>query len=270
MKKGQIFLFIFICILIFSAYLVREEKDLKGDVNTEESVVLSAGKQANLLQLSKLVQIISDNTQERSIREKATMDFIKFLQLTLSNYVISTQELSDLQLNVFVCEKPESIQNNISIRFIVFMSYPEIFGTLERTWTFAEINQGDKKSIQMIYEKTPETPTNCKIIQEDGRYYVLLYGGTTAYSPRPLFISFWELSGEKLMPSKLTNCINSIEEGNVQNYENTLVFEGGQEQWHFDEVMTNSIDSPLLFIKLGSKTEIIIIFENGRFIAQKR
>lgn len=190
--------------------------------------------------------------------------------MALSSYDISTQELSDLQLNVLICEDRESLKNNISIRFIVFMGYPEIFGTLERTWTFAEIYQENKKYIQVLYEKSPETPTNCKMIQEDGRAYVLLYGGTTMYSPRPLFISFWELSEGELMPGELTNCIGSIEEGSVQNYENILIFEGRQKQWYFEEAELDSTDNLLLYIKLDTKIGLTVIFKDGKFIVQKR
>lgn len=267
-KIGRFFLAMSICMSLLSAFVVQKVPDLKRDVETEESVDLSIGKRATVQQLAELVQIISDVTQEHNVREKATMDFIELLQSTLSTYDLSDQELSALQLNAFVCEKQESIQNDISIRFIVFMGYSEIFGTLERTWTFAEIYQGNKKYIQMLYEKTPKTPTNCKMIREDGIEYVLLYGGTTVYTPRPLFISFWELSGVELKPSELINHADSIEVGDVRNYENTLIFEGGQEQWYFDDVMADLIKNPLLSVKLGSKTEIIIFFENGKFIAQ--
>ncbi len=260
---------IYICIFLLSACVVQEVSGFKREVNAEEFANISIDKNSVLEQLSQLVQIINDDTQEHSIREKASMDFIELLQSTLSTYDLSAQELSDLQLNVVMCEKEKSIQNDISLRFIVFMGYPEIFGTLERTWTFVEIYQGNKKYIQTIYEKTPETPTKCKMIQEDGKDYVLLYGGTTEYTPRPLFISVWELSEKELLPGKLVNRVDSKED-NVRDYENTLILEGGQEQWYFDEEMTDLTGNVLLSAKLSSKTEITIFFEGGRFVAQRR
>jgi hypothetical protein len=268
-KIGRFYLIFFICIFLLSACVVKDAPELKYEVNAEDAIDLSTDKKAALQQLSQLMQIIKDGTQENIIREKASRDFLELLQSTLSTHDLSAQELSDLQLNIFMCEKQESIQDDISLRFIVFMGYPEIFGTLERTWTFVEIYQGSKKYIQIIYEKTSETPTNCKTIKENGKYYVLLYGGTTEYVPRPLFISFWELSGVELMPGKIINLTDSKED-NVRDYENMLIFEGGQEQWYFDEVMSDLADNPLLSVRLGSKTDIIIFFEEGRLVAQKR
>lgn len=268
-RTGRFYLVIIICIFFLSACVESKVQDLKREVNAEDSLDLSKEKNLVLQQLSELMQVIRDGTQEHGIREKANKDFIELLQSSLSTYDFSDQELSNLYLSVFVCDKQESLQDNTSLRFIVFMSYPEIFGTLERTWTFVEISQGSKKYLQTIYEKTSETPTNCKRIQKDSRDYVLLYGGTTMYTPGPLFISFWELSELELMPGKVINHID-INEENVWDYENELIFEGGQEQWYFDETKTDLTDNPLLSVRLGTKSEIILFYEEGRLVAQKR
>lgn len=240
----------------------------KHEAELKESINPLTDKDTALQQLSQLRQCINDDTFNHDIRKKASEDFIELLQSTISVYDLLTQELSDLQLNVFTYENPESIQNDLSLRFIVFLSEPEIFGTLERSWTFLEVSQGSEKYIQPLYEKTSETPTNCIRVQDNGKEFVLLYGGTTTYSPRPLFISFWELSGKELIPGKLINHTVSAE-NSVRDYENMLIFEGEQEQWYFDAAPVNLPDPSLLSVKLGTNTEIVIIFKNGEFIAQK-
>lgn len=268
-KTRQFYLTILIFAFLLSACVVQGVANSRDEFNEVESINAPGDKNAILQQLSQLMEDINDDTQEHNIREKASKDFVELLQSTIEDYDLSDQELSDLKLNVFVCEKQESMRDDMYLRFIVYMGYPEIFGTLERTWTFVEIHRGIEKYTQIIYEKTSETPTKCQWIQANGRDYVLLYGGTTVYTPRPLFISFWELSEIELIPTKLINHTDKIED-NVKEYENMLIFEGGQEQWYFDAAMTDLSDNPLLLVKLGLKEEIAISFENESFVAQKR
>lgn len=256
-------------ISLLSACVVHTLPISEYKVDEKVSVNASASRKTDLQQLLNLRQVIDDNTQEHNLREKASMNFIELLQTTLSTYNLSDRELSDLKLNVFICDKQKSIESDTTIRLIVFMGYPEIFGTLERIWTFAEIYQKDKKYIQTIYEKSSETPTNCKMIEEDGKDYILLYGGTTVYTPAPLFISFWELSELKLLPGKVLNCIDNEKEGNMRSDGNKLIFESTEEQGHFDGTMNEARDSSLLLIWMGTKTEIYIFFENGMLIGRE-
>ncbi|MDL2301226.1 hypothetical protein LJC58_02605 [Lachnospiraceae bacterium OttesenSCG-928-D06] len=87
--------------------------------------------------------------------------------------------------------------------------------------------------------------------------------GMWVYNENYHLIYYTDLDGDEVPELGIKS---NGENSSVKLYENILIFEGGQEQWYFDEEMKNNY---LLSLKLRVKTKIIIVFQNDRFIGKK-
>ena len=147
--------------------------------------------------------------------------------------------------------------DNIVVRLIQHSAPIVGSGTLAHSWAFLEISYGDQKRVQTVYEKSPNVPRYLQLFSDGSEVYVVIAGHVTAYTPRPLFVSFWRLSETGFMESDILSTPTNISSVIVQSYGNEVIiknfseqlrFEGLENGWEGGFSVKNSMDTAILNI----------------------
>lgn len=159
--------------------------DKKDDLNTIIGV------------LNEDLKGINNKNLEHDERVGTTTNFTQNLTKLLKNKESTKLSDEDLQkaLNYNIVAKT-NIQNidGVSARIVRFDGLPELFGTLERKWTYIQWWNDMEVHSQIIINKGAEVTDDFLFTKVKGIPSIILAGYQTIYKPYPLFLSTWQLA----------------------------------------------------------------------------
>ena len=151
----------------------------------------------------------------------------------------SEVELEDMNMHSETQEIQVGNDDNIRIRLIVYSKPIGRIGSLDHSWTFIEISHGNKKTVHKLYEQSPNISQDLRLFRDGNDLYLIITGYTAAYTLRPLFVSFWEVSDLQLVKREIFSEVEEIPSGIVRCKENELIIESYESQLNFDSFQDN-------------------------------
>lgn len=172
---------------------------------------------------------INDKNLAHDERVEMTTKFIenlaKFLRIKESTKLSDEDLQKALDYNIVAKTNAQNI-NGTRVRIVRFDGLPELFGTLERKWTFVQWWNDKEVKSQIIIKKGAEVADDYLFSIVKGLPTVILSGYQTTYKPYPVFLSTWQLKdGEWKRVNLFSNQIVSNEIWNIKVSENMMTIE---------------------------------------------
>jgi len=137
------------------------------------------------------------------------------------------QNLLEYKIHAFTQQSMVN-DKSINIRIVRYDGLPELFGTMERRWTFIQWWDGKKNGAQVLVDKGAEIVSEFLLVKTSSDQFVLTLAGYAAvYKPYPVFISTYQFEEDSWNPTNILGNISEINDdtwiANVHN--NLLVIE---------------------------------------------
>jgi len=124
----------------------------------------------------------------------STMNAIANLQSDLKN----NRNMEDIAEAYGAVAYTQSYGNS-TFSLIRYDADPIGLGTLERTWTFLQVVNGDSIKVYTLYEKSAEYPLDMEITNSlNGNFIIEISGATNVSRSDSSFVDFWEYSEDGL------------------------------------------------------------------------
>lgn len=217
-NKHTILIILLTMMVIFSACesIVTEDNNSLM-LNTEESISQDSEQKIDKtddninkdIQLNKLMNILNDNLEvieNRNLsydeRIDEVMKFIENLNLLLSmkeSMMLEDEDLEKALGNKVVSKTKMFASSGIEykIRIVRYNGLSELHGTLERMWTFLQIQDNNKVFNQLLVEESSKIIDDFYLLKTNDRLIITLTGYLTIYKPNPVFASSWQFEGGK-------------------------------------------------------------------------
>jgi hypothetical protein len=172
---------------------------------------------------------INDKNLTHDERVEITTKFIenlaKFLRIKESTKLSDEDLQKALDYNIVAKTNVQNIDGT-SVRIVRFDGLPELFGTLERKWTYIQWWTDMGVHSQIIINKGAEVTDDYLFSKVKGIPTVILSGYQTTYKPYPVFLSTWQLTdGEWKKVNLFSNNMVSNEIWNIKVSENMMTIE---------------------------------------------
>ena len=211
-KTGVILTLIFTIALMFSAC----DKIEKNNYVEQPKLIVAVESKSNddnisdistvIIALNETLKGISNKTLTHDERVEMTTSFVENLTKLLQNKEstkLSDEDLQEaLDYNIVSMTKAKNI-DGISIRIVRFDGSSELFGTLERKWTYIQWWNDEEAHAQIIISKGAEVVEDFLVIKNNGESTLTLAGYLTMYKPFPVFLSTWQLKDNKWSKTNL-------------------------------------------------------------------
>ena len=125
-----------------------------------------------------------------------TSTFPDLNETGLSNQLNLFEYNSEIRLII-----PSLNESRLDFRLIRYDATSMGFGTLERTWTFLQVVDGEYISVYPLFEASGYFPLGIKILELPNQNQIISVTGITNISRtsrQTAFIAFWEYNGEDL------------------------------------------------------------------------
>lgn len=221
MKKiCRILLLILVLTLSFSFSACNKTKQGSSSINDLSNLIGT---------LNEELKDINDKNLTHDERVGMTKKFVRNLTKLLR--IKESRELSDEELqkalnyNIVAKTNIQNI-NGISARIVRFDGLPELFGTLERKWTYIQWWNNMEVNSQIIINKGAEVTDNFLFLKAKGIPTIILSGYQTIYKPYPVFLLTWQLKdGEWKKVNLFSNNIMSNDIWNINVTESMMTIE---------------------------------------------
>ncbi|MGM1021098.1 MAG: DUF4163 domain-containing protein [Bacillota bacterium] len=172
-----------------------------------EAKMISYSKKLNAL--VGTLRIINNENIDSEVRQKKIDEFTQGLNLLLNEP--ESVEMKDGELvekfdnNLTILTKSFQLKSGqLNVRVMNYRAPKTVTGTIGDKYTF--IQWWSTKQLvhaQMIEDGGPELATDFIVRNSDQGIQLLLGGYVSIYHPDPLFVTLWELSGQKWMQKKI-------------------------------------------------------------------
>ena len=181
--------------------------------NTEEIVSPTKTEEPDLppiiIEMQNEYSIYRDETEEDDDRRDA---YIRFLSKA-EEYLASTMDLS--LLREFIPAECHNSNEILTVQIVTFIADRMLFGSLESHWTLLQVQTKDELFVYPVFRSSHEVPNIIGLHSIAGKTIISLAGYSTAYNPRPVFLSFYSFSDRTLYP--FTKIVDESEEHNEFN-----------------------------------------------------
>ncbi|WP_197031696.1 hypothetical protein [Paenibacillus massiliensis] len=149
---------------------------------------------------------------------------------TLTDAEVS--EILDEYARVTSTSMPSN-EHTYHLRMIQYQGPTDLLGTLENKFTLLQWwDESQFINAQWIIDGEAEQVTNYMIRSEDDSIELMLGGYVSLYSPKPVFVSLWELKGNQWMEGELRTdqALGNSELWQISQDENMLLIESQQQE----------------------------------------
>lgn len=249
MKKIYRYLFLIISVsLLFSVYIKTEQANyiepttlsVTGEVKlstgtqaTDQEATMNVGDDDNLSTINGAIiediKGINDKSFTHDERVEKTINIIENLKEffeTEESTKLSDEDLQRVLDYKIVAKTNVNNINGTSVRIIRFDGLPELFGTLERKWTYIQWWNDREVYSQIIINKGAEVTDDFLFLEVKGAPTVILAGYQTIYNPYPIFLASWHLKDSEWKKVNLfSNDVVSNENWDIKVSENMATIE---------------------------------------------
>lgn len=194
---------------------------------------MSVGDEDNIFTIIKTLNEELKGINEKNLTHDERVEMTKKFIENLINFfeIKESTNLSDedlqkaLDYNIVAKTNDQNIDGT-SVRIVRFDGLPELFGTLERKWTYIQWWDDMEAHSQIIINKGAEVTDDFIFTKVKGIPTVILAGYQTTYKPYPVFSSTWQLKdGEWKKVNLFNNNEVSNEFWNIKVSENMMTIE---------------------------------------------
>lgn len=247
MKSFQVAIIMVLTILLFgctaSSLPISEQpsqnlSDQHHSVSQPSTPVSSQAFQTDVSSIrDRLVVIHNDGLQDHE-RLDALEQLKKELEIFCENNTSTTltdaevSEILDEYARVTSISMPSN-EHTYHLRMIQYQGPTDLLGTLENKFTLLQWwDESQFINAQWIIDGEAEQVTNYMIRSEDDSIELMLGGYVSLYSPKPVFVSLWELKGNQWMEGELQTdqAIGNSELWQISQDENMLLIESQQQE----------------------------------------
>ncbi|MCP3795036.1 hypothetical protein [Paenibacillus sp. CH40] len=227
-------LLLLLCITLDGCANFQSESD-RGSSHIND-INSSGSFQIELEQLKSKLSNIKSEDLKSDIRQSNLEQFTSGL-VALMNMQDSTKikgdELSDILDETVVSSTKVVVlkDNKLNVRVINFQAPIDLKGTLENNFTIIQWwNDEGHVRAQLVLNEDAQKVTDFVVSTYKGKVELLLGGYLSLYSPKPVFVSSWELDNQKWSEKNhsFTNIINSTDFWDLSIEDNTLTVENQQ------------------------------------------
>ncbi len=213
-----------------------DNKSSTSNVNMQNPAPKSTTNVGNKDDLSTIIETLNEELKDindknfaHDERVEMTTKFIgnltKLLQIKESIKLSDEDLQKALDYTIAAKTNVQNI-NGISTRIVRFDGLPELFGTLERKWTYIQWWSDMEVHSQIIIKKGAEVTDDFIFSKVKGIPTIILSGYQTIYKPYPVFLSTWQLKdGEWEKVNLFSNNIVSNDIWNIKVAENMMTIE---------------------------------------------
>lgn len=209
----------------------------------------------DLKHLNEMQYRILNNDLTHDEKVELSSSYIDKLTELLSS--VYTMKLGDSELEKLLDNNvviKSASQNDFRIRTIRYDGLSNVFGTLERRWTFVQWEKNGNVYVQLQSEQSSEIVDKV-IVFKNAEDYVMLVGGYHAiYKPSPAFISSWKLNGVLWEEIDIFDS-NIKADKRFSTFDNILIYESG-----FEKSIEKNKSGNGLLVKDNDETVFEIIY----------
>ena len=208
MKLCAIFLLIMTLALSFSACSKVEQgeppkESISSTINANTHSAVPNPTMNSKDDLNTIIGILNEELKDMrdenlthdekvDITIKFTENLAEFLRIKESTKLCDEDMQQALNHHIVAKTNVQNI-DGVSVRIVRFDGLPELFGTLERKWTYIQWWTDMEVHSQIIISRGAEVTVDYLFSKVKGIPTVILSGYRTIYKPYPVFLATWQL-----------------------------------------------------------------------------